>query len=104
MHRGCRRPPFLSVSDAFHHPDRPSEVRSVAFCLSSCCFVYRVVSFVELSHFVFRVITFACAILLSLVYRVVNIVVFCLSSCKLAKILLRLSESVCFDLLRRFIA
>ena len=80
----------------FHHPDRSSEVRFVVLllielllCLSSCKFC-RAVAFL-----CFELLLFVYAILLSLVYRVVNIVVFCLSSCKLAKILLFLSESGC---------
>ena len=78
---------------------------SCCFCLSSCCFAYRVVkltkllSFVELTSFVYWVVTLCSSTLLCLAYRVVsliNIVVSCLSSCKLAKVLSFLSKLSCF--------
>ena len=44
MQRGSQRPSSLSVSDAFRCPDRQKyTLFLVEFCLSSCCFAYRVV-------------------------------------------------------------
>ena len=88
MQRESQRPSSPSVSDAFRCPDR-QKYTLLSFCLSSCCFDYRVVVllielFVERTCFVFLS---HCSLFKQFLFKVlfICVVAFCLSSCKLAK-------------------